>query len=73
MQDTSPLEALERAVLSTRANREELEDTLQKLPRWRFRRRRDVERSLRRRRSREEHLLAELNESSAEPPQSLAG
>jgi GH24 family phage-related lysozyme (muramidase) len=60
-------------VLSTRANREELEDTLQNLPRWRFRRRRDVERSLRRRRSREEQLLQELNESSAMAPHSLTG
>jgi GH24 family phage-related lysozyme (muramidase) len=73
MQETSPLDALERAVLSTRANREELEDTLQSLPRWRFRRRRDVERSLNRRRSREEQLLQELNESSTTAPQSLTG
>jgi hypothetical protein len=73
LQDSSPLDALERAVLTTRANREELEDTLQTLPRWRFRRRRAVERSVRSRRSREDRLLAELSESSSAPPESLTG
>jgi hypothetical protein len=58
--DTSPLEALERAVLATRANREELEETLRALPRWRFRRRRQVERSLQRRPVREQDLQEAL-------------
>jgi hypothetical protein len=34
--DTSSLEALEWAVLATRAKREELEETLRVLPRWRL-------------------------------------
>jgi GH24 family phage-related lysozyme (muramidase) len=73
MQDTSPLGALEQAVLLARANREEAEDTLQTLPRWRFRRRRDVARRVRRRRSREESLVAGLTEGSPEAPERLTG
>jgi hypothetical protein len=65
MQETSPLDALEREVLATRANREELEDNLRKLPRWRFRRRRALMQSVGRRRSREEQLLQALSESSS--------
>jgi hypothetical protein len=65
--DTSPLEALEWAVLSTRANRAELEETLRALPRWRFRRRRAVERSVRRRQMREQALQEVLAESNGEP------
>lgn len=71
MQDTSPLEAIERSVLVTRANREELEDTLRTLPRWRFRRRRAVEGSVRRRLIREQRLLEVLTESSSERDNSL--
>ena len=65
--DTSPLEALERAVLATRANREELEETLSALPRWRFRRRRKVERSVRRRQVREQDLQEALNHGASQP------
>jgi hypothetical protein len=54
--DKSPLKALEAAMLSTRANRAELEETLRTLPRWRFRRRRALERSVRRRHIREQAL-----------------
>ena len=71
--ETSPLEALEWAVLATRANREELEETLQCLPRWRFLRRRAVERSLRRRQMREQHLEEVLTQSSPQTSPSLSG
>src|SRR4051794_28539413 len=64
--DTSPLDALEWAVLSSRANREELEETLRALPRWRFRRRRAVERSVRRRQMREQALQEALAESNGD-------
>jgi hypothetical protein len=67
MHQTPPLEALEREVLATRANREELEDTLRSLPRWRFRRRRAVQQSVGRRLSREEQLLAALSETPRGP------
>ena len=70
MQETSPLEALERAVLAIRDNREELEENLQRVPRWRFRRRRAVERSVRRRRDREQRLLEELSETPSEAVES---
>jgi hypothetical protein len=69
--DTSPLEALEWAVLSTRANRAELEETLKALPRWRFRRRRAVERSVRRRQMREQALQEVLAESGPVAPQEV--
>ena len=65
--DTSPLEALERAVLATRANREQLEETLSALPRWRFRRRRKLERSVRRRQVREQDLQEALNHGAPQP------
>ena len=65
--DTSPLEALEWAVLATQAKREELEETLRVLPRWRFVRRRAVERTLRRRRVRERHLHEALTKSASQP------
>jgi hypothetical protein len=65
--DTSPLEALERVVLATRANREELEETLSALPRWRFRRRRKVERSVRRRQVREQELQEALTNGASQP------
>jgi len=61
MSETSPLEALEHSVLAAQANREAREATLQAVPRWRFRRRRDLERSLRRRREWEENLRQALS------------
>ena len=67
MTDTSPLEALERVVLVTRANREELEETLSALPRWRFRRRRKLERSVRRRQVREQDLQEALKHGASQP------
>ena len=63
--DTSPLEALEWAVLKARANREEAEQELLTLPRWRFRRRRVVARSVRRRHLREQQLRDVLTEEPA--------
>jgi hypothetical protein len=69
--DTSPLEALEWAVLNARANREELEQELVTLPRWRFRRRRVVARSVRRRHLREQQLQKVLTQSNGQPPPGL--
>ena len=65
--DTSPLEALEWAVLATLAKREELEETLRGLPRWRFVRRRAVESTLRRQQVRERHLHDALTQSVSQP------
>jgi hypothetical protein len=65
--DSSPLEALEWAVLATRAKREEVEETLRELPRWRFLRRRAVERTLRRRQVRERRLEEALTQSTSQP------
>ena len=71
MTDTSPLEALEWAVLATQAKREELEETLRVLPRWRFVRRRAVERTLRRRQVREQNLQDALSNGASQPTANL--
>lgn len=73
MTDTSPLEALEWAVLATRAKREEVEETLRELPRWRFLRRRAVERTLRRRQVREQHLQEALTQGTSQPRENVTG
>lgn len=54
--EPSPLERLDQAVTEAQANREAREGTLRSVPRWRFRRRKDVERSLRRRQEWEQTL-----------------
>ena len=61
MSETSPLEVLEQSVLAAKANREAREETLKAVPRWRFRRRRDLEQSLRRRREWEQLLRQDLS------------
>jgi len=52
----SPLDELERQVLTARVNREAGERTLERVPRWRFRRRQYLARSLHRRRAWEDEL-----------------
>jgi len=47
--ESSPLERLDQTLTEAQANRETREGTLRSVPRWRFRRRKEVERSLRRR------------------------
>ena len=49
MSETSRVEALADEVLSAHAERERREEALQATPRWRFRRRRYLARSVRRR------------------------
>ncbi len=56
MSETSPLEGLEQQVILAQASREAMEQTLQALPRRRFRRRRHLEASIRRRRKWEDEL-----------------
>lgn len=56
MSETSPLEGLAESVLAEQASREANEETLRTVPRWRFRRRRDLEKTLRRRRQWERGL-----------------
>lgn len=67
MSETSPLQVLEQAVMAAQANREAREAKLRAMPRWRFRRRRQMEESLRRRRDSEESMREVL--VSAEPHQ----
>ena len=61
MLEPSPLDLLEESVVAAEANRKAREQTLQAVPRWRFRRRRDLEKSLRRRQDWEERLRQDLS------------
>lgn len=64
--ESSPLDELERAVQAARVNRKEREKALDRVPQWRFRRRRKVERSVSRRRAWEAGLEKDLRRLSGD-------
>lgn len=67
MLEPSPLDLLEESVVAAEANRKAREQTLRAVPRWRFRRRRDLEKSLRRRQDWEERLRQDLSSRQQQP------
>lgn len=56
MSESSPRDRLEHSLTEVQATREAREEALRTLPRWRFRRRKHIERSVRRREEWEETL-----------------
>jgi hypothetical protein len=62
--DESPLDALARAVVAAKAHREAFEEELKRTPRWRFRRRRHLERWLSARRAQERDWIELVKEAS---------
>ncbi len=64
-EEPNPLDELERATRAAKANRESREKELEALPQWRFRRRRQIERAVRRRQVWEEQLEEQVRDRSA--------
>ncbi len=64
-EEPNPLDELEQAVQAAKANRETREKELEGVPQWRFRRRRQIERAVRRRQVWEERLEEHVRERSA--------
>ena len=64
-EEPNPLDELERAIQAAKANRETREKELEGVPQWRFRRRRQIERAVRRRQVWEEQLEEQVRERSA--------
>jgi hypothetical protein len=71
--EESPLGVLARAVLAAKAHREAFEEELKRTPRWRFRRRRELERSLAARRAQERNWIELVKEASRTRPRSGRG
>ena len=66
MAEASPLENLAHMVLEAKENREAAEETLNRTPSWRFRRRAGLERQVERRLAQERDLIALLRRASDE-------
>lgn len=64
MAEVSPLEDLALMVLETKVNREAAEETLNRTPSWRFRRRAGLERQVERHLTQERDLIALLQRAS---------
>ena len=65
--EESPLEVLAQMVLEAKVNRETVEEELERTPRWRFRRRTQLERGFYRRLTQEQELVTLLKDASGKP------